>query len=258
VEVPDRIVPLGRRIGVDRRAKPIGAGAVERAHRLERARRRLDEDAAPIAGGAGAADEVLALQPIDQRRHVVWSAGAGVALGSAVAATLATPRRVSYTEEMVVDAPVGEIYDHIRFQERLMRWSAWPSETGSACACEGPDGEVGARTVFFTKTGARFGHQEVTALEPGRRVELRLESKGPPQRPVLAFELEPLGDSRTRVTLRFDNRIAWPFNAVLRLAGVVRWTREMHRKDLAGLKRYAEPPHRTYTGEPATEPARAA
>jgi hypothetical protein len=171
--------------------------------------------------------------------------------GALAAVVAAVPRRVRYSEEIRISAPRASIYDHIRFQARLMLWSAWPSETGSSCACEGVDGEVGARTVFFTKSGERFGHQEVTALVPGRRVELRLESKGPPQSPVLTFDLEDLDGGQTLVRLEFDNQIARPFNLFLRIAGVVRWTRAMHRKDLAGLKAFAEPPHRAYTGEPA-------
>jgi hypothetical protein len=183
-----------------------------------------------------------------------WVIGVVVLLLSAVtSAVLITPREVRYEESIDIDAPAAALYDHIRLQERLMRWSAWPSETGSACACEGPDGSVGARTVFMTKTGQRFGHQEVVALDPECSVVLTLTSKGPPQTPTVAFDLEPLSPARTRVRLRFDNRIARPFNLVLRLAGIVRWTRAMHRKDLEGLKRYAEPPHRTYAGEPASE-----
>lgn len=182
-----------------------------------------------------------------------WLIYASLAAVGAGTAVFATPKRVRYTDTIDIDAPAGDIYDHIRFQARLMRWSAWPSETGSSCLCEGMDGAVGARTVFMTKKGDRFGHQEVTALDPGRRVELALESKGPPQRTKLAFELQPLGDSRTRVLLHFDNDIARPFNLLLRLAGVVRWTRRMHVKDLQGLKDYAEPPHRTYAGELAHE-----
>lgn len=103
-----------------------------------------------------------------------------------------------------------------------MRWSAWPSETGSACACEGQDGSVGARTVFYTRKGARFGHQEIVELAPNRRVVLELESKGPPQRPVLTFELEPAGADGTRVVLHFVNHISRPFNVLLRLFGIVR------------------------------------
>jgi len=181
----------------------------------------------------------------------LWVIGAVVLL--IVIVVVAVPRRVSYAESAVVGASSTDLYDHIRLQSRLMRWSAWPTETGSACSCEGVDGEVGARTVFLTKTGQRFGHQEVTELVPGRRVVLALTSKGPPQRPVVAFDLEPLAEEQARVTLSFDNYIIPPFNVILRVAGIVRWTREMHRKDLAGLKAYAEPPHRTYAGEPATE-----
>jgi len=182
-----------------------------------------------------------------------WLIGAGVFVAVIAMAVVAVPRRVRYTETIDIAANASDLYDHIRLQERLMRWSAWPSETGSSCTCEGTDGQVGARTVFFTKKGDRFGYQEVTALEPGRRVELALNSKGPPQRPKLVFELQPLTDRQTRVLLHFGNEIARPFNMVLRVAGVVRWTRAMHRKDLQGLKAYAEPPHRTYAGGAADE-----
>lgn len=182
-----------------------------------------------------------------------WTTGAAGVAGLAAIGIAATPRRVHYTEEADIGAPVEAIYDHIRLQERLMRWSAWPSETDSTCTCEGVDGEIGARTVFFDKKGQRFGHQEIIGLEPSRRVELSVKSKGPPQRAVIAFELEPLSVERTRVVLRFTNQIPRPFNVIMRLAGIIRWTRAMHVKDLDGLKRYAEPPHRTYVSESANE-----
>lgn len=184
---------------------------------------------------------------------MAWLIGAGLVATGAAITVAAVPKRVRYTESIEIDAPAAAIYDHIRLQARLMRWSAWPSETGSSCICEGVDGDVGARTVFLTKKGDRFGYQEVTALDPDRRVELVLHSKGPPQQPKLVFELQPLPDGRTRVLLHFHNEIARPFNLLSRAAGIVRWTRRMHLKDLTGLKAYAEPPHRTYGGEVAHE-----
>jgi len=164
-------------------------------------------------------------------------------------AIVATPTVVSYTQEALIEAPVSEVYDNMRFQELLMLWSAWPSETNSTCACEGVDGALGAKTVFFSK-GKRFGHQEVTALAENASVELTLYGAGPPQKPVLTFLLAPAPAGGTKVTLRFRNEIPRPFNLFLRLFGIVRWTRTMHAKDLDGLKRFSEPPHRTYTGEP--------
>lgn len=160
-----------------------------------------------------------------------------------------TPTKVRYTETLIIEAASKQLYDNTRLQARLMDWSAWPSETGSTCSCENPDGEVGARTVFFSK-GKRFGYQEVTRLIDGQAVELALFSKGPPQKPLLRFDFEPLSASRTEVRLSFDNTLSRPFNVILRIAGIVRWTRRMHLKDLQGLKRYSEPPFVTYVGKP--------
>ena len=61
------------------------------------------------------------------------------------------PNVVRYSEKIVVNAPVKQVYDNIRWQERLMQWSAWPEATGSTCSVENTDGSVGARTVFFNE-----------------------------------------------------------------------------------------------------------
>lgn len=159
------------------------------------------------------------------------------------------PTKVRYTETLVIEAPAQQLYDNTRFQARLMEWSAWPSETGASCACENTDGQVGARTVFISK-GKRFGHQEIIRLVDGQSVELALVSKGPPQKPVIRFDFIPMANSRTEVRLSFDNTLARPFNVILRLAGVVKWTRKMHVNDLQGLKGYSEPPFLTYAGKP--------
>ena len=113
---------------------------------------------------------------------------------------------------------------------------------------------VGARTVFFSK-GKRIGHQELVALEENRSVAFVLEGAGPPHRPRMTFRLEPLGESQTRVVLDFANEFPRPFNAVWHVAGLSRWTRKMHRLDLAGLKAFCEPPHRDADGNTVGRPA---
>ncbi len=158
------------------------------------------------------------------------------------------PTRVAYTEEVTVDAPVADVYDDIRLQEHLMRWSAWPKETKSTCTVEGPDGQVGTRTAFFSK-GKRVGHQEIVGLKDGKEIVLTLVGAGPPHRPRLTFELRPTGKGQTQVLAHFVNELPRPFNAIWKFAGLSRWTREMHRKDLAGLKAFSEPPHRDIDGK---------
>ncbi|MEM6478803.1 MAG: SRPBCC family protein [Pseudomonadota bacterium] len=155
-----------------------------------------------------------------------------------LALSLWAPRRLSYRESIGVAAPRAQVYDDIRFQERLMAWSAWPAETNSTCALENEDGTEGARTVFFTK-GKRTGHQEITSLTENRSVSMTLVGPGPPHKPELTFILEDDGEG-TRVHLDFVNTFPRPFNALWHFAGLSKWTRSMHVKDLAGLKSYSE------------------
>lgn len=167
--------------------------------------------------------------------------------------SILAPTRVEYTETVDIGARPEDVFDDVRFQERLMRWSAWPKETGSLCATDctgsedGADGAVGCRTVFYSK-GKRFGHQEVVRVEPNRVVALTLESKGPPHTPLLTFYFEPIEDDRTRVKMHFINELPRPFNAIWKFAGLTNWTRKMHRKDLEGLRVFSEPPHRDSSG----------
>lgn len=158
------------------------------------------------------------------------------------------PTKAEYTEEITVNAPVDDVYDDIRLQEHLMRWSAWPKETSSTCKVEGPDGQIGTRTVFFTK-GKRVGHQEVVSLKENEEVVLTLVGPGPPHKPKLTFELRSEGEGRTIVLAHFVNKLPRPFNAIWKFAGLTKWTRQMHRKDLAGLKAFSEPPHRDMNGD---------
>lgn len=171
-----------------------------------------------------------------------------IALLSAMA-----PTRVSYTEEISINAPVAQVYDDIRLQEHLMRWSAWPQETKSTCTVEGPDGQIGAKTAFFTK-GKRVGYQEVVSLKKDQEVALVLFGPGPPHRPRLTFELRAIDANQTKVKMHFVNELPRPFNAIWRFAGLTKWTRGMHLKDLKGLKAFAEPPHLDMTGRPVGRP----
>jgi hypothetical protein len=165
------------------------------------------------------------------------------------------PTRVAYTEHVLIDAPVRDVYDDIRLQEHLMRWSAWPQETKSTCTVEGLDGQVGAKTAFFTK-GKRVGYQEVVSLKQDQEVAIVLFGPGPPHRPRLTFELQAMGENRTEVVAHFVNELPRPFNAIWKFAGLTKWTREMHRKDLAGLKAFSEPPHKDMTGNVVGRPPR--
>ena len=150
------------------------------------------------------------------------------------------PNAVRYSEKIIVNAPIEEVYDNIRLQERLMLWSAWPEATGSTCSVENTDGNIGARTVFFNK-GERFGHQEIIDLKPNQKVSMTLVNSGPLKHtPYLDFNLRALSKTQTEVTLNFVNTYQKPFQVPAKLLGIVKWTHALQIKDLEGLKVYSE------------------
>jgi len=165
-----------------------------------------------------------------------------------------SPSVVTYGEEILIESPIHQVYDDIRIQKRLMRWSAWPKATKSTCAVDlsfaskSEDGQVGVRTVFFSK-GKRIGHQEIVELTRDSEVVMTLVGPGPPHKPKIAFKLFDEGRNRTRVLLEFTNILPRPFNAIWRFAGLSKWTRTMHVKDLEGLKAFCEPPHKDADGK---------
>lgn len=166
-----------------------------------------------------------------------------IALGIVVALFVllrALPAKVQYIETITVQAPVANVYDAIRFQERLMAWSAWPTETNSQCTVRNTDGEIGAQTVYMSR-GKPFGFQEVTHLTKNEKVSFSLKSKAPfEQKTTLHFILKEVAGNRTEVNLWFDNTLKKPSLLFPYLFGIINWTHRMHLKDLAGLKKFVE------------------
>ncbi|MEO0531370.1 MAG: SRPBCC family protein [Planctomycetota bacterium] len=145
---------------------------------------------------------------------------------------------IRYSERVRVNAPREVVFEAILSQEELMAWSAWPEATGSDCRVEGEDGIVGTKLVYLTN-GKPAGSQTVTDVAENGSVTLELEDPSPfGQKPTVKFLVEE-GDG-TEVTLQFVNVVRRPFHLVVKGVGIAAWTRELHRKDLQGLKAYAE------------------
>jgi len=150
------------------------------------------------------------------------------------------PTKITYVEEITVKAPVSDVYDAVRFQEQLMKWSAWPSETKSQCAVKNVDGKPGAQTVYL-KNGKQFGYQEVTDLIKNEKVSFYLTSKAPFEQDTrLHFYFRTNNQGSTNVLLYFDNTLKKPSHLFPHLFGIIKWTHNMHLKDLKGLKSYVE------------------
>ncbi|MEL6592854.1 MAG: SRPBCC domain-containing protein [Bacteroidota bacterium] len=154
----------------------------------------------------------------------------------------ALPTKIRYIERIEVEAPLERVYDAIRFQEQLMAWSAWPSETNSLCEVKGPDGQIGAQTIYANQKGKQFGYQEITELIPNERVSFYLESFVAPfeDEVRLEFILRPISEASTEISLWFDETLKRPAFLIAYFGGILKWVHGMHLKDLQGLKTYVE------------------
>ncbi|MEO0555059.1 MAG: SRPBCC domain-containing protein [Bacteroidota bacterium] len=152
------------------------------------------------------------------------------------------PDKIQYIETITVEAPIKRVYDAIRYQEQLMEWSAWPTETNSLCEVANTDGVVGAQTIFQNKKGKKFGYQEVTELVENERVNFYLKSHVAPFEDDvrLDFILKQITESKTEVNLWFKEKLKKPAFLIAYFGNIINWVHSMHLKDLGGLKRYVE------------------
>ncbi|WP_299532519.1 SRPBCC domain-containing protein [Ulvibacterium sp.] len=152
------------------------------------------------------------------------------------------PKKIQYIESIKVNAPLERVFDAIRYQKRLMAWSAWPSETKSSCAVHNVDGQIGAQMVYMNQKGRKFGYQEITDLVKNEKVSFYLKSHVAPfeEDVRLHFILKPLGKESTEINLWFYETLKRPQFLIAYLGGIPKWVRKMHKKDLMGLKNFVE------------------
>ncbi|MEM9325824.1 MAG: hypothetical protein AAGA85_09215 [Bacteroidota bacterium] len=152
------------------------------------------------------------------------------------------PKKVQYVESIIVDAPVNQVYDAIRYQKQLMEWSAWPKETKSTCKVQNEDGEIGAQTIYLNLKGKKFGYQEVTGLTENGKVSFYLKSfVAPFEEDVrMTFYFQEIDRNQTEVLLFFDETLKKPQFLIAYFGGIIKWVHDMHLKDLDYLKAYVE------------------
>ncbi|MEM7341659.1 MAG: SRPBCC family protein [Actinomycetota bacterium] len=155
---------------------------------------------------------------------------------------------MKWTETIDIDAPTEEVFDAMLDQDRVMAWSAWPEATGFTCSVEGDSTSPGSEIVFRDKKGTIQGRQRIIAVE-GRRVRNQLQNRGPFGRtmtPTVTFEATPLDERCTRAALEFEADVPLPAGVRhLVQAGMSRWVRRLHVRDLEMLKSHVESRHTT-------------
>jgi uncharacterized protein YndB with AHSA1/START domain len=146
----------------------------------------------------------------------LWRLAIGaLALGVAGSVFVAAqPAAFVVERSATIAAPPEVVFDHIASLRAMDAWSPWVRmDSQLKVVYAGPERGVGARSSWESpEMGA--GRLTVTAVKPGREVEMRLEMLSPMQATNrIVFTLAPSGTG-TQVTWRMEGRNGFVGKAV--------------------------------------------
>lgn len=106
-----------------------------------------------------------------------------------------------FTTTRRIAAPVEQVWDVLADFGDIQRWS--PGVKASALTSDGPVGEGSTRHCEFAPFGAV--DERIERFEPGRRMTIDLyeTSKVPIAHAVADFELDPIGDGGTLLSIHY-------------------------------------------------------
>jgi uncharacterized protein YndB with AHSA1/START domain len=125
----------------------------------------------------------------------------GFLLVVAVVGAYFLPDRVTMERSIVIDRPPSMVYPMLDGFARFNEWSPWAEkDPATRYTYEGPARGVGAKLAWASESSdVGVGSQTITAIDPGKRIEVRLDF-GPMGTPQAHFALAPEGKGSTRLT----------------------------------------------------------
>ena len=119
------------------------------------------------------------------------------------------PSSAQVERSIVIAAPAEKIFPHINGMRAFHAWSPWSDiDPSTRYEFSGPEQGIGSQMSWYSgddRVGA--GSQEITASEPNRRIETRLQF-GEDGSGRATFLLEPDGTA-TRVRWQFETEFGW-------------------------------------------------
>lgn len=159
----------------------------------------------------------------------------------AVVLGLMGPEHSEVSRSTVVKAPVSAVYAHVSSLQRMGEWSPWNKrDPAIKISYSGPDGVVGQTSSWSGNDQVGVGEQEITALEPEKKVGVALRFKEPFESAATAdLTLEPMGDS-TKVTWTFGSENNFISRIFLAFSDMDKMVGPDFAEGLASLKSMAE------------------
>jgi len=155
---------------------------------------------------------------VNSKRILSWvfiSIGLLIAIPLVVA--LFVDKDFSVERDIVIEKPVDEVFDYIRYLRNQESYSVWSGlDPDMTQEYRGRDGRVGFVSAWEGNEDVGRGEQEIIEIREGERIDYALRFFEPFESEANAYLItEPAGENRTRVVWGFDSRMPYPMNLML-------------------------------------------
>jgi uncharacterized protein YndB with AHSA1/START domain len=139
--------------------------------------------------------------------------------------------------EIVINKPVDQVFDYIRYLENQDQYSAWAEmDPNQEITYTGTDGEVGFVSAWKGEVTGE-GAQEITRIQENSRIETKLRFIKPfKAENDVYMEVEAIGENQTLLRWGFSGRSPWPLNLMTLFFNIEKGVGADYDKGLQKLK----------------------
>jgi len=152
------------------------------------------------------------------------------------------PKQYEVNRKIVINRPVNEVYNYLRFIRNQDDWSPWKKkDPGMRQEQVGTDGEIGFTVKWFGNKEVGEGEQELKHLIENESIltELRFFKPWKSQSDGY-FRMEKQDEGKTKLTWGFAGRNKFPFHIMMLLYNMDKAVGKDFDEGLTNLKELLE------------------
>ncbi len=155
---------------------------------------------------------------------------------------LIAPKNYHVHRDIVVDKPVSQVFDYLKYLKNQDEWSPWDKKDPDMKKdFEGTDGTVGAISKWEGNKEVGMGEQELTRIVENDVVESRLRFLKPWKSESDAYlKVNEAGNEGTKVTWGFSGKNKFPFSIMMLFMNMDKAVGKDFEEGLASLKNVLE------------------
>lgn len=155
---------------------------------------------------------------------------------------LFTRKGYSIERDIIINKPVSEVFQHLRFLKNQDHFSKWVMmDPNLKKSYRGTDGTVGFVYAWEGNKKAGKGEQEIKQIKEGERLDIEIRFKEPFEAIASTpFTTESLPGNQTKVRWGLTSEMKYPMNVMLLFMNIEKMLGKDLEVSLSNLKRVLE------------------